>query len=341
MSRSLRSRAASSSATSSCSVTGSRLVWGSTARTAIAAGALVGTVGHQVGSPREGTVRRRKRSGGRTLRRATAVGIARTRGAVARRWGPTKNIGRMSGSSTGSRAIRATPRSGQATGSAPPTSCSSGAASTPGPTAVSRGSIPCWSAIAVDTKPWNNGCGRSGRDLNSGWNWRGHEPRVVLELDDLHQPAVGREPGQQHPGRLEGLAVVVVDLEAMAVALVDHLVAVHRAGLRAGLELRGVQAEAHRPALVLHLPLVGHEVDHRVLREHVELGRVDVLRPDDLAREVDHRALQPEAQPEVRHPDGRAPSGRRGPCPRSRGGRTRRARGRRPRPRAARRRSPA
>ena len=36
---------------------------------------------------------------------------------------------------------------------------------------VSRGSVPCWSAIAVATNPWNSGCGRSGRDLNSGWNW--------------------------------------------------------------------------------------------------------------------------------------------------------------------------
>ena len=36
--------------------------------------------------------------------------------------------------------------------------------------------------------------------------------------------------------------------------------------------------------------------------EHVELGRVDVLRADDLARELDDRALQAEAQPEVRDP---------------------------------------
>ena len=48
------------------------------------------------------------------------------------------------------------------------------------------------------------------------------------------------------------------------------------------------------------LALVGHEVDDRVVGEHVELGRVGVAGPDDLAGELDDRALEPEAQAEVR-----------------------------------------
>ena len=149
--------------------------------------------------------------------------------------------------------------------------------------------------------PSNSGCGRSGRLLNSGWNWRGHEPRVVLELHDLDEPAVGRLAGQDHAGALQRRAVLVVDLEPVAVALVDDLLAVGLGGLRARRELRRVQPQPHRAALVLQLALIGHEVDDRVRGEHVELGRVDVLRADDLARELDDRALQPEAQAEVRH----------------------------------------
>ena len=104
----------------------------------------------------------------------------------------------------------------------------------------------------------------------------GHEPRVVLELDDLDEPAVGRLAGQHHAGRLERLAVAVVHLEAVAMPLVDDLLAVDRGGLRAGRQLGRIEAEAHRAALVLHLALVGHEVDDGVLGEHVELGRVGV-----------------------------------------------------------------
>ena len=86
----------------------------------------------------------------------------------------------------------------------------------------------------------------------------------------------------------------------MAVALVDDLLAVDRGGLRARRQLGRIEAEAHGATLVLHLALVGHEVDHRVVGEHVELGRVGVAGADDLAGELDDRALQPEAQAEVR-----------------------------------------
>src|SRR3954471_2035783 len=57
-----------------------------------------------------------------------------------------------------------------------------------------------------------------------------HEPRVVLQLDDLDETTVGRLPGQGHAGRLERLAVAVVDLEAVAMPLVDDLLAIHRRG---------------------------------------------------------------------------------------------------------------
>src|SRR5215211_4307230 len=58
--------------------------------------------------------------------------------------------------------------------------------------------------------------------------------------------------------------------------------------------------EPHRAALVLELALVGHEVDHWMLGEHVELGRVRVVRPGDVTRELDDGALEAEAQAEVR-----------------------------------------
>ena len=56
----------------------------------------------------------------------------------------------------------------------------------------------------------------------------GHEPGMVLELDDLDQSAVRRLPGQDHPGSFQERAIAVVDLEAVAVALVDELRAVDR-----------------------------------------------------------------------------------------------------------------
>ena len=128
----------------------------------------------------------------------------------------------------------------------------------------------------------------------------GHEPRMVRELDDLDETAVWRDAAEDHPGLAEHLAVLVVELEAMAVALVHDLLAVCLVGESARGQLARVQAEAHRAAHLIDVALLGHQVDDRGRGERGELGRVGVGRVQGLAREVDHGALHAEAQAQVR-----------------------------------------
>src|SRR5450759_4033996 len=59
----------------------------------------------------------------------------------------------------------------------------------------------------------------------------GDEPRVVAQLHDLHEPSIRRLAGQDHPRSFQERSIAVVHLEAVAVAFVDHLVAVDRMGL--------------------------------------------------------------------------------------------------------------
>ena len=54
------------------------------------------------------------------------------------------------------------------------------------------------------------------------------------------------------------------------------------------------------PPLSSMLALLGHEVDDRVRGEHVELGGVGAAGAEDIAGELDHHALQAEAQAQVR-----------------------------------------
>ena len=61
-----------------------------------------------------------------------------------------------------------------------------------------------------------------------------------------------------------------------------------------------VEAEAHRAPLVPDVALLGQEVDHVVGGRGIELRRVGAREPADVARVLDHRALHPEADPEVR-----------------------------------------
>ena len=66
--------------------------------------------------------------------------------------------------------------------------------------------------------------------LELGVVLRGHEERVVVDLDDLDQALVRRGARDHQPRGLEPAAQEVVDLVAVAVALVDHGLAVDLAG---------------------------------------------------------------------------------------------------------------
>ena len=127
----------------------------------------------------------------------------------------------------------------------------------------------------------------------------------------------------------------VVDLVAVAVTLVDDLVAVGRLALGAGDDLARGSAEAHRAAHVVDVLLLGHEVDDRVRGARVELGGVGAVQPRDVARELDDGAPACPGRCRGRAPCSRGRSGWPRSCPRCRVCRSRRGRGCRPSRRGA------
>ena len=161
------------------------------------------------------------------------------------------------------------------------------------------------------TKSRNSGCGRSGRDLNSGWYCEATKKGWSGQLDHLDETVVGRRAAEDQAGVLQPLAQVVVHLVAVAVALVDDGLAVDLAGARALVQLHRVGAQAHRAAHVAHFLLLGQEVDHREGRLGVELGRVGPVHAGHVAGELGHGDLHAEADAEVRARRSRARSGRR------------------------------
>src|SRR5574337_138235 len=99
----------------------------------------------------------------------------------------------------------------------------------------------------------------------------GDEPGMVGQLDDLHELLLGPESGDVEAVFLEVLEVVVVHLVPMPVSLLDDPLPV---GLGRGAPLREhdrVEAEPHRPALVLDRPLLGQEINDLVGGVGVEL----------------------------------------------------------------------
>src|SRR5437868_3099238 len=72
------------------------------------------------------------------------------------------------------------------------------------------------------------------------------KPGVVGQLDDLDEPSIGRHAAEHHARFAHHLAVLVVELEAVAMALVHDLFPIRLVGAGAWLELAWVQAEPHR-----------------------------------------------------------------------------------------------
>ena len=129
------------------------------------------------------------------------------------------------------------------------------------PSASTAALMPCARAprctpIAAPTKSRKSGCGRVGRDLNSGWNCEATNHGWSSSSIDLDQVLGGEHARDAQPGGLEPRAQVVVDLVAVAVALVDERLAVGVVRVRAAAQLDGLGAQAHRPAHVLDVLLL-------------------------------------------------------------------------------------
>ena len=164
---------------------------------------------------------------------------------------------------------------------------------------------------------------------------RRDEPRMLRQLDDLDEPALLEGAADHEPGLDERLAVGVVDLVAVAVALRDHrLAAVHLARARALDELDRLRAEPHRPAEILDLLLLGQQVDHRIRRLGIHLGRVRAVEPARRGARTPRRRRACRGRCRDTGSRPRARPGRRGSCPPSRATRSRPARARRRRRRA-------
>ena len=87
----------------------------------------------------------------------------------------------------------------------------------------------------------------------------------------------------------------------MAVALLDHALAVRAGGAAALGQHHRVEPQPHRPPLVGDVPLLGQEVDHVVRGRWIELRGIGAVEAADVAGILDDRALHAETDAEVGH----------------------------------------
>src|SRR5207248_6190298 len=93
---------------------------------------------------------------------------------------------------------------------------------------------------------------------------RSDPERMLVQLDELHQPAVRRQARATEPVGLELGPVLVVELVAVAVTLGHHPLAVRLRDDRARRQFREVRAKAHRAALGGYVALALEQFDDRM-----------------------------------------------------------------------------
>ena len=162
------------------------------------------------------------------------------------------------------------------------------------------------------TKSRKSGCGRVGRDRSSGWNcpatkngWSGSS------MISVSRP-LWRVAGEHQARAARALVVRGVDLPAMAMPLVRR--PARRRPRRPscpGTRWQGCAPRRIVPPRSVTSFCSGSRSITGVRRRRVELARVRALEAAHVARELDHRALQAEADAEERHaPLARVPHGR-------------------------------
>ena len=119
--------------------------------------------------------------------------------------------------------------------------------------------------------------------------------RQRCQLHRFHKAAVRRQAAECQPRFRQRLAVVVVELVAVAVALGDLrcAIAARHSGTRR--DRAGIAAETERAAFVNLVALPRHEVDDLAAAQLVKLAGVGVGESRDVPRELDHRDLHSKA----------------------------------------------
>src|SRR5262245_56872366 len=87
----------------------------------------------------------------------------------------------------------------------------------------------------------------------------------------------------------------------MAVPLVNQQIAVGQVCLAALGQFAGIRAQPHRAAHLGDVVLLVQETDDRMPAVAFDLGGVCILKPDDVAAELDESTLQPETDAKEGH----------------------------------------
>ena len=136
----------------------------------------------------------------------------------------------------------------------------------------------------------------------------GDEPGMIRNLNHLDDPSVRGDAGQLHTVFRQGLAVIVVDLIAVAVTFVNRFLSVQLIGFGGFVQDAGIRTETQGSADILDAVLVRHQMDDRVAGVRIQFRGVGVTVTNDIAGKFHNGHLHSETQAEERDSMGASPA---------------------------------
>src|SRR6478736_3234071 len=132
-----------------------------------------------------------------------------------------------------------------------------------------------------------------------GMELAGKKPWVTLDLDELNQSAVRRRARDDEAPLLHRLAVVHVELVAVAVPFEDFRAPVDLVSQSVPAEHGGARSQPHRSALLGDVSLILENADNRVRGVGVEFGAVRLVKPANIPCEFDGRDLHAQTKAQI------------------------------------------
>lgn len=123
---------------------------------------------------------------------------------------------------------------------------------------------------------------------------------MIDYLGNFHQAPIRAEAAEAHPGFLEALAIRIVELEAVAMTLLDALVSVDVLGFAVIFQFTGLRPSRMVPPISRRLCWSGISAMTESVR-HFEFAAVGVFEIEDVAGELNRHHLHPQAQADVGH----------------------------------------
>ena len=123
----------------------------------------------------------------------------------------------------------------------------------------------------------------------------GQHPRVVFDFNYFHQPIVRGQPTGDEPLLLQWLAKVVVEFKSVAMPFINYGFTIRLSRVCAWDQVAGVYAQPHGATHASDLMLFREQVNYRIRRIGVKLGRVGQLTAQGVASKFNNHDLHAQA----------------------------------------------